>query len=90
MTTWQDVVRTHLDHPDWTAPEIAARLGCNPAYVRATAQRRKLELVKAIASSTTRVGVKTEILRKLRKGRESPKRCLRRIVDAAIAAALAP
>ncbi len=44
MTTKQQVIDTHLAHPDWTAPEIAAALDCHQAYVRKTAYRLGIRL----------------------------------------------
>ncbi|MCP5087902.1 MAG: hypothetical protein GY952_14005 [Rhodobacteraceae bacterium] len=45
---WMMVLDCHKDHPEWTAPQIAEKLGCTSSYVRATAQRRGLDLPKAI------------------------------------------
>lgn len=42
MATKQDVLDLYEKYTDWTAVEIAARLECNPAYVRATLQRSGL------------------------------------------------
>jgi hypothetical protein len=44
MATKDQVITLHREHPDWTAPQIAAELGCGDPYVRATAQRQKLTL----------------------------------------------
>ena len=44
MATKHDVIRLHRGNPDWTSVDIAAALGCLPAYVRATAKRNGLSL----------------------------------------------
>lgn len=49
MATKQQVMDLHRENPDWSAPDIAARLGCKAAYVRATAQRCGLDLPKGKA-----------------------------------------
>lgn len=54
MTTKDDVVRLHREHPDWCAAEIAAALGCESAYVRATARRNNLDLPKTPGRLKTR------------------------------------
>lgn len=41
------VIAQHLAHPDWGATRIAHHLGCNDAYVRATAARNGLVLPKS-------------------------------------------
>jgi hypothetical protein len=41
------VILLHDQHPTLTAPQIAERLGCNSAYVRAVAQRKGLRLPHA-------------------------------------------
>lgn len=46
MATKDQVIRLHREHRDWTASQIAARLNCKPAYVRATAKRNYLILRK--------------------------------------------
>lgn len=48
MANKHEVIRLHHEHPDWTAPEIAAVLSCSPGYVRATAQRNNLDLPSAL------------------------------------------
>lgn len=42
--TWQDVVDCHEANRGWSAADIAAHLGCESAYVRATGKRRNLRL----------------------------------------------
>jgi hypothetical protein len=44
MTTQIQVIQLHQKNPTLTAPQIAERLGCKSAYVRATAQRCGLTL----------------------------------------------
>jgi DNA-directed RNA polymerase specialized sigma24 family protein len=44
MTTWDQVLAVHSKHPEWCSTEIARELGCHPAYVRATMQRRGMTL----------------------------------------------
>jgi hypothetical protein len=44
MATKHDVIRLHQLRPEWSAPEIAAEIGCHSAYVRSTAQRNGLVL----------------------------------------------
>ena len=46
MANRHDVARLHRQHPEWTAPEMAAALRCTQEYVRATARRRGLTLAK--------------------------------------------
>lgn len=48
MADQSQVVRIHRKNPRLTAPQIAARLGCLPEYVRATGRRRGLTLAKAL------------------------------------------
>ena len=43
MATKQDVLDLYAKYAEWTAVDIAVRLGCNPAYVRATLQRSGLK-----------------------------------------------
>jgi len=38
------VILCHLNHPDWSAPQIAKKLGCSSDYVRIVAKRNGLEL----------------------------------------------
>jgi hypothetical protein len=47
MTNQSQVVALHRKHPKWSASDIAKRLGCLPAYVRATGKRRGLNFAKA-------------------------------------------
>jgi hypothetical protein len=47
MATKHDVIRLHQLRPEWSAPEIAAEIGCHSAYVRSTAQRNGLVLPKS-------------------------------------------
>lgn len=42
MATKEDVFRLNEKYPAWTAPEIAERLNCTAAYVRATAYRNQI------------------------------------------------
>lgn len=55
---YKQVIALHREHPDWDSHAIAAVLGCNPGYVRATAQRQGLtispkpRLVKRSAART--------------------------------------
>jgi len=44
MVTKHDVIRVHQEHPEWCSTEIGRELGCDSAYVRATAQRNGLTL----------------------------------------------
>lgn len=53
MTNKHEVIALHKKHPDWTAPEIAEKLGCLSAYVRAVAQRCGLDLPKGHSSGLT-------------------------------------
>lgn len=53
MATKQQVMDLHRANPTWTAPDIAASLGCLDAYVRATARRYGMDLPKAKATPTT-------------------------------------
>ena len=46
MATKDQVIALHRKHPDWSAPDIAAALGCDASYVRATARRQSLRLPK--------------------------------------------
>lgn len=43
MASKQDVLDLYTKYAEWTAVDIAERLGCNPAYVRATLQRNGLK-----------------------------------------------
>ena len=45
--TKHDVIKVHLQHPDWTAPMIAKFLGCTPSYIHATAKRNGFTLKSA-------------------------------------------
>jgi hypothetical protein len=54
LVTKNDVIRLHREHPDWCAAEIAAALGCDSAYVRATARRNKLFLPRTVGRTKTR------------------------------------
>jgi hypothetical protein len=54
MAMKDDVIRLHREHPDWCAAEIAAALGCESAYVRATAKRNELVLPKTRGRLRTR------------------------------------
>lgn len=47
MTDQSQVVALHRKYPKWSATDIANRLGCMPAYVRATGKRRGLNFAKA-------------------------------------------
>ena len=44
MTTKHEVIRAHRAHPDWGSSRLGRLLGCQSAYVRATAQRNGLKL----------------------------------------------
>lgn len=44
MANKQEVIRMHAENPTFTAADIAERLACSSAYVRATAQRNGLQL----------------------------------------------
>lgn len=44
MATHEQVAATNLKFPNMTAAEIAARLSCSTAYVRATAYRRGIPI----------------------------------------------
>jgi hypothetical protein len=44
MTTKHQVIAAHRAHPEWTASDIAAHLGCLREYVSATAKRNGLKL----------------------------------------------
>ena len=46
MTEAAEVIAVNAEHPDWTPRQIGEHLGCDPAYVRATAQRNKLVVPK--------------------------------------------
>lgn len=46
MATQDQVRALHDANPQLTAAEIAKTLDCNPAYVRATAQRLRISLPK--------------------------------------------
>lgn len=49
MANKDQVIALHKRFPKWTAPQIAARLRCDPGYIRATAKRQGLNLRKGIA-----------------------------------------
>lgn len=53
MTTKHEVIAVHRAHPDWSAGDIAAHLGCMHEYVRATARRNGFSLPKASRLGTT-------------------------------------
>ncbi len=36
------VILAHMEHPTWTAPEIARHVGCNQKFVRDVAAREQL------------------------------------------------
>ena len=44
MVTNTQVLKLHREHPEWTAPDIAAAIGSGAAYVRATARRKQISL----------------------------------------------
>ena len=44
MADYRQVIELHRKQPQLNASQIAARLDCTSAYVRATAQRRRLKL----------------------------------------------
>lgn len=44
MTDQRQVRELHKKHPTWGAVQIAKRLGCQSAYVRATATRQGITL----------------------------------------------
>lgn len=46
MTTKDDVIRIHNQHPDWNDTQIAKALDCSTGYVRSTATRQGLKLQK--------------------------------------------
>lgn len=45
MTNAYQVISVNAAHPDWTAEQVAAHLGCTWSYVRATGQRQGLVFV---------------------------------------------
>ena len=47
MTTKHDVINLHRQNPTWTVRQLADELGCNPAYVRATASRCSLTIPRS-------------------------------------------
>lgn len=61
MANKNDVIRLHRKYPSLTCTEIAERLDCMPAYVRATARRNGLVLPTRIpacrAAARRRYGV---------------------------------
>jgi len=46
MTTKHEVIALHRRFPDWSSTQIAERLGCSSAYVRATFYRNDLTFVR--------------------------------------------
>lgn len=44
MADYRQVIELHRKYPQLTAAQIAERLGCLPAYVRAVAQRNLFKL----------------------------------------------
>jgi hypothetical protein len=44
MANQLQVIELHRKHPDWTSAQIAKRIDAAPAYVRATAYRKGLQL----------------------------------------------
>lgn len=46
MATKAQVLELHRKYPEWTSVDIAERLNCESAYVRATFYRNGLQLTK--------------------------------------------
>lgn len=80
MTTWRDVDRIRNEHPDWTSVEIAAALGCESAYVRATAQRRGWELATG-KGHNRKLKVRISELRRVAIPGETPEQTLARLLN---------
>lgn len=55
MAVRTEVIKVHGDHPDWSAGQIAAHLGCTSEYVRKTAARNALNLPKSKPFMVTHV-----------------------------------
>lgn len=90
MTTWRDVERVHRANPKWSFEEIARELGCGSAYVRATAARRKLPILRVRDSKRfARVLVPLRDLGGLCLQNETPHAALERIVTRALSLARA-
>lgn len=90
MTTWRDVERVHVKHPDWPASRIAKSLRCGSAYVRATANRRGWDVPNERNSAkNARVIVPISQVLPFCLPNERPHRALKRIVRDALAKARA-
>jgi hypothetical protein len=51
MATKDQVIFTHKLHPDWSSQQIADKLDCDSAYVRATFKRNGLKSAPRITRS---------------------------------------
>lgn len=48
MTEKLDIIRAHDAHPNWSASDIAAHLGCGSAYVRKVASNCLIKLPRSV------------------------------------------
>lgn len=80
MATKQQVIDLNIEHPEWTARQVADHLGCCPEYIAACRKRYGLTFAKAtsrydnptsifaLGREARRAGLTIETIRKV--GRE--------------------
>jgi len=48
MATKEQVIQTHLAHPEWTVRQVAEFLECKPQYVQVCKERYSIPFPKAV------------------------------------------
>jgi len=87
MANKHQVIAEHRADPNATANQIAQRIGCHPAYVRATAQRNRLTIPPEPRSSTYRLSRALSEIHRYVTSDPAPKRAIvAQMAEAALAA----